>query len=688
MREKMFTVAFCLTYIVSACDGSNGSPWAPRGIGDPPADNGQCSHDGDAWHECVQILGVVPLESSIRDSRNITVNGFWGLIDRDPVADIHSRGEYAVFGSQGIAAEPGFLEDEHPELKVAVSKDVYGQDAPVPWYVWLANPPLVLSIAHPAFRDYLVNEGKRMVDMSADGWFMDEIQSSAAMIWPEALGGGFSDAEMGVFVAHLAEQGFASFADYVKETVDEDIGAETTVAEFLRPQCPDGDDGCPEGGDPGSGYSEAVREAVFDAYLDFHRRYALDAMGNIVHEVKDYAASKGRSFSVGANVAGMGNQTDWSPLAAPIWGQVLDYVLFEQELRKLPTCDPEIEPSCEAPEILFGREGSFAPYYRLGRAIFPGFVAALPGLSSAETIYTDQKSNYLAIRFAEAFAFEGNWGLGYWGSDHDWTADALAPAELSSYTAFVRSLRPLYEGPRAPGELAVVYSEHSVISDPGKHDSFLGLCHALGELNVQYDVIYLPDGYVRDGGIDAAALGRYSTVLVPSAVAFTDTQRREMGKFATGGGTLIALGPVDPGLNVTAKYANVGREHRAGKREKAMTELKKALKGLQQRVRKPADRGVMVAVYERNRNPALVVHLVNQRYTPSTDAVESLRDVDVEIVRPQSFDDDWRLFLYRPGHKAYELPYAVKNGVVGFSVPALDIYAVATFMRRPLGASR
>jgi hypothetical protein len=488
----------------------------------------------DPWIETVHTLSVWPLDEATRARFGVDVNGTWADGSPASIAMQHRRGQRVIVSVQGLAGEAGLLA-EHPALRAAVSKDLHGEDARVPWYDWLDEPVLTLSIASPVFEAYLIAEGVEAVDAGADGWFVDEIQTSALLISREPHGAGFADFEMQAF---LDDAGQPSYAAYLEAVHGVAVPAGWDARAILR--------------DPDPGRA-AVREAFFADYRAFHEELAFRRMTEVIARVRAHATARGRDLAIGANLAGLGALAAWSPLTVPIWTGSLDFLVFEH--------DP--------PDL----QASFAPYYQLGRATVPGMVAAMPGLELAARLHAQgEHDDYLRIAYAEAFAFEGNWGLSYWTEELGWEPDALLPAALEPYTRFVREHRALYEGPRSPQQVVVIYPAGEVLADPSVHGDFVAICDQLLARHVPFDVAYEGDARFRP---QAAEVGAYRTVLRPGA-------------------------PIPDDLVV---------------------------------IEAPDD--VLAALYRRDRLDGPVLHLVNRRYDDRADAARPLDGFSVSIPAPE-----------------------------------------------------
>lgn len=555
--------------------GSDTVTAGPDGVPDTPG-------DADRWIERVHVMSAWPLDEPTRLRFGVDINGTWTYPGLGTVAEQQARGQRVLQSVQGLAGEAELLED-HPELNQAVSRDIYGEPARVPWYDWLSEPVLVLSIASPIFQDYLLGQGRAALDAGADGWFIDEIQTSALLVSREPHGAGFSADEMQAF---LDARDAASYAGYVDTAYGVEIPADWDAAAILRDSEPT---------------RAALRDAFFISYRAFQEEHAFAVMSRVIQQVREEAERRRIDLAVGANLAGLGALTDWSPLTAPIWTGSLDFIVFEFDPPDLTT--------------------TLAPYYRLGRATVPGMVAAMPGLSLAQTLNDKgDYDGYLAMSYAEAFAFEGNWALSYWTEEMGWAADALLPAELEAYTRFVREHHELFEGPRARHPVAVIYPNDEVLADSTTHGRFIELCEELLARHVQFDVLYEGDDRFRAVAADPAG---YEIVLRPGD-------------------------SVPPGVE-----------------------------GLE------APAGVLTAWYRRKRLTGPIVHLVNRRYDVARDRVETLESAEVSWPMSDDFDPSWRMRWLSPGRGSSDLSYQLDDRRVHVVVPELEVYGVIVVSAPP-----
>lgn len=371
--------------------------------------------------------------------------------------------------------------EEHPELFDAVSKDVNGEDALVPWFTWDDEPVYALTLNHPTFRSYLVDDAKKAIDLGVDAIYVDG-PTYAALISTEDEGAGFADVDIAAYEADPQNQGFP--------------------------------------------YASS-----FERYRAFHERLSYAIVTEVLAEVRRYAASQGRPIAISANLAGLGALTGWSRIMAPVLAKDLDFLVFEAHYAS--PADPE--------EFVFLPEGRFSAYHKLGRALMPGggLVAMTPSVSFIPELTAQPHETYLEVLFAEAFAFESGFLVG--AADGQ---GALVPDSLAPFTRFVKDYHALYEGARATNAVAVVYANQAVLADPAKHASFVRCSQALSEANVQHDAIYTGDSEFAAVDLDGATLARYATVIVPTANALTPAQVAALSSYAaSGAGRLVVFEP-------------------------------------------------------------------------------------------------------------------------------------------------
>ena len=624
------------------------------------------------WLDRINVMSVWPLDRDQQARFGIEVPGVFTWWDETNVRNLQRQGQIAVVNVEGLAAEQ-YLLRRHPELEAAITRDVFGNESRAGWYQSLQkvrNPVLVLSIESPVFQRYLLAQGRRAVDIGADALYIDEIQTSALLVGTEPYAAGFSPLEIGSYMDHLRALDFESPAAWLASRTDlpwltEALAARLesppidrmSVTELLRSADPD---------------LSIARLALLGHYRRFREDRAIAIMRSIIERTRDYAVARGHPLAIGANLAGMGDRTWWSPLMSVGWARTLDFVVSEQDVEV---------PGGSGFELSFPR-GSFAPTYRLGRALTPGLVAAFPSVAFAPALHDlDRTGTYLAIMYAEAFASEGNWALGWWNEEMDWPRGELAPATLVPLTRFVRRWHRLYEGPRRANEVALLYSNQSVLAESQRHRSYVGLAQALGTLGVQYDVVYGGDARFGDTPLRSDDLARYRLVFAPAANDLTDRQIDGLEGAAAAGTRVVALAPVDPRLDATDIQVidDVGQAFRAGDGA-ATLDVLEPIVGDVGRVRLgPGAEGILVTTYERDTLPGFVVHLVNERYRPLDDVVEPAVDVEVAVARPRSFEPGWTLWSLLPGRAPTEIPYEVDGDLLRFTFPRVDVYGVAVF---------
>lgn len=504
-------------------------------VGDPAGDRSSAR-----WLNTVNVVSVWQLDRDQQARFGIDLPGVFTWWDAAKVRALQQRGRIAVVSVEGLAAEP-YLLRRHPELRAAISRDVFGNESRAGWYQSLQGAPepvVVLTIESPIFQQYLLAQGRRAVDIGADAFYIDEIQTSALLLGTEPHASGFSPLEVEAYEHHLGQLGFGSPAAWLRSRTDLPWLTEELSTRLASPEL--GEMSIVDLLTTSDTDLAIPRLALFAHYRSFHEDRAIEIMSGIVDQVRAYAAERGGSMAVGANLAGMGDRTWWSPLMSVGWGRLLDFIVYEHDVEV---------PGSSVFELSFPR-GSFAPTYRLGNSLTPGLVAAFPSVAFAPALHElERNGTYLAIMYAEAFAFEGNWALGWWNEEMHWPRGELAPDSLVPLTRYVRRWHRIYEGPRRANDVAILYSNQAVLEESQRHRSYVGLAQALGSLGVQYDVVYAGDDRFGEAPLRVEDLAGHGIVFVPAANALTEQQVRVLEGHAGSGGHVVAMEPVDPALN-------------------------------------------------------------------------------------------------------------------------------------------
>ena len=72
----------------------------------------------------------------------------------------------------------------------------------------------------------------------------------------------------------------------------------------------------------------------------------------------------------------------------------------------------------------------------------------------------------------------------------------------------------------------------------------------------------------------------------------------------------------------------------------------------------------------------MVMHLLNQNYTPQNDQIDTVRDLEIAIDPSAVVEDNWTLAMRQPGSQWQALPFQIHGGKVLFTIPELHIYTL------------
>ena len=87
---------------------------------------------------------------------------------------------------------------------------------------------------------------------------------------------------------------------------------------------------------------------------------------------------------------------------------------------------------------------------------------------------------------------------------------------------------------------------------------FWDVIRAISEINVQYDVVMLPDGDLREDNMTADRLEGYPLVVVPDCWVLTDNQQHLLLNYARCGGKLLVFGRLATGTPLAASLKETG----------------------------------------------------------------------------------------------------------------------------------
>lgn len=157
------------------------------------------------WWQELNIFSTSPMFNEW--GRYVDVSGLGGLAETQQMRDfiyremvrMHAQGskdlgQFSVFNAGADA------HSERPELTSAVVIDIYGNK------VWFSNEwedGWLMNSNHPVWQDFLLEQGRILVDMGMDGILIDEAPGTFLAIGQP--GGSFGEPDMSMFRDYLSE---------------------------------------------------------------------------------------------------------------------------------------------------------------------------------------------------------------------------------------------------------------------------------------------------------------------------------------------------------------------------------------------------------------------------------------------------------------------------------------------------
>ena len=309
-------------------------------------------------------------------------------------------------------------------------------------------------------------------------------------------------------------------------------------------------------------------------------------------------------------------------------------------------------------EIRMPPKYSYVPSYKMARALTPDkpvtFFIDVPGGGNLYRGLPYQvQRDYLMWLFAEAYAAGAFFSVPY--SHHLYGSLDVCVG----YTRFLKANEGMYHDAETCFDVAIIYSFASAIWDQARGRSavpvhwlqYYGLCEALQDMNVQYDVVLMGDGEVIPDKTTLNDLLKYKVLLVPSCYSLSDRQIEMLKEYASRGGRLIIAGSfatLDEGgktrkRDVESELRTAGvlvlpdldfEPYMVDKMEKAAETIREKLKPIVGEGSVQVDTPMVEALLNK-KSEELHCHLVNMDYGEYGFAEK--KDLKVKIRLPEGF---------------------------------------------------
>ncbi len=631
------------------------------------------------WNEQVQIITDKMFAPEDEDMLGVTFNGVWAWSEGsdnilpDNVEARTGEGKkkihnYSIVYTCRTTSQMQASLRAGVDLRPAVTCDVYGNESLADWWYWESEPVYMLSPNCPVFYEHLLDLAKKAVDHGVDCIYIDELPFLPMEISLNKGSVLFGRYDIAAFERDLERNGYSSFADYLareymkgKRLTEKELKSnfaldrpeEFNVAVFLRAKV--------------RRYEE-IQQCVLEDYREFHARNHFIKGVAYIDAIRNYARKQRKEVKLSANtIPGAAGDGD-SCARTQVWNKYLDFMAFENQYNT-PTRG----------EYIYPPQGKYGAYYRLGRSLTKGFVATVPGFGSNECFRGHDLSNFTALMFCEAFAYEGNWILGrFFEDEHDEIVE-----EMSIYTRFMLKNAKYFEGQRKRHAVGVLYCDQGMLEDGDRHYSYLGLCQALAELNVQYDTIFTGNELFGFDNLDMESIADYQALLLPMANSFTVAQTRTLAKLAATGRNIVIYGPdgskLPEAYNI-ARYGDLGLEfmnsYLVEQRERIRKTLPASFKPVVEEV---SDSSVKAVFYEKEELECCVLHLINYDYVSESDMIKTKENLEVTLRLPSAYAAAKHALILAPGQEEVKIAMRRAGAQATFQVPGLETYALIVF---------
>jgi hypothetical protein len=373
-------------------------------------------------------------------------------------------------------------------------------------------------INNAAFRQFFQERLRLLIDSGADGVHIDELSTRYF-----ALQEGYCDACTAGFRDYLARK-------YIPAELNARYGiADVQSFDFRHRLAEEGNVETPP------------ESPLHKEWWLFQLSNLVQVEGEVLSFCKSYAGGQGRDFLVNANSF----EPEFNPdrtieMTLTNFAAIGTGMTINLRRGGSLVSTPRIPP-------LY----SYAPLYRMAKGVTPHKSVTLfidgPGGTGVIKEFPDQKQKAL-IRwmFAEAYAAGAHFHVPYPSLDYYGPLD-----ECRRYARFIRDNRAIYQGASHLADVGVLFSYASEVWDywvepssmePNHNRQWYGLCQALTDASIQYDVLFAADGRIIPNDLTQDDLLAYPTLIVPWVYALSDEQVGLLQDYARGGGRLLIAG--------------------------------------------------------------------------------------------------------------------------------------------------
>ncbi|MDH2444095.1 hypothetical protein QDR37_09070 [Amnibacterium sp. CER49] len=488
-------------------------------------------------------------------------------------------------------------------LEECVSRDIHGRALHAEWVECPDREHFcyLMDRNNPVWREYLKAIIRIQIDAGVQGVQLDEAELPYTAL---GYGGCFCTECMTQFRAYLQRLDEA-------ELPSELVGVDLSDFHYGRWLLDQGYDFAPE---------SQPRTPLFDVYTRFQRSAIAQYFAEIAQYVRTYAQSKGREVRVTANLFNL------YPQYFPFEPYV-DVVVTEVDDQTFR------QPAWNRYAAGFGRGKSVVAVENP----YGGVV-----LDLSERLKRGKAYDLFRIMQYEAAALGVNMSLPYGAWMGSVVKDSFHPPhDLSmEVQSFFKQFDHLYSN-QAVSETAVVFSAESAFRTEegagrasGRNSVFWRVAETLASRHQPYDVVWFPDGELREDTLTESELARYKRIVLPQCVFLTSRQVELVLDFMNTGGELVVLGEL--GSNLSRDQVDRIERHERFRRIDPSDEAIAAL--VEEEAQVTVDRDVDMAVNLHDLgDEGIALHFIRYDFDEPADEVPVLPELRLDVRLPKTF---------------------------------------------------
>jgi hypothetical protein len=643
------------------------------------------------WYEQVQVYDMVALPPNDVNRFHVTVNGLWnGFYSEENISSPFAFGRYleSIYSGKTYNTDEEFVSGQHeqgllcPGTVLTTQGHRSFQGDLVEQYAcrssdgkiaqWDLNGAVFMCSNNPGWIQWIIEQGKKIIDADGDLIVLDEIQGNGFVIWFQFLSQYLNIDEPG-----FCQYCIGGFRNYLNETYTsiellELFGIDDIETYDLTSRIADTIDL--------TYYDRIAADPLIKDYIEFQEWENYKAKVHAINELRSYAKSEGKECVICANSFALG-----TPRTGDFWvkglqfSEALDFYCFENEYG--PKSD-----------VLLPRvpRNKWIAWVKLASAATNLSPVILLKAGAVQSIWENpffilgRVGNYLSIQCAEAYASGGsfaNWFVKPLDKWWKWRGCA-------KIYRFVLENRELYESKsEIYNPIGVLYLYGEGMRD--NSDSYLGLGQLLAESNIPYEVIFDGDGLYLNETLTIDKLNEYELIIIPNVIDITSTQEMIIKEYVQNGGIAIINDPEELNLENTegeqsyrdgyfyVMLEDKGYEYFYSYNDKYRSEVTEIIYSYIEEVIaiKNSDRKVVAFPYYQLDEDRVVVHLVNYNHHFLFDIIRPRLFVKIEIKKP-SFDINSVSMITSDFPINMEIDFSVEDDYVSFTIPLLRIYDV------------